>query len=546
MSDMTPRAEGAAPYGLTLRRILECPIAFDPAQEIVYRGLRRLTYADLRARVHRLAGALAALGVRRGDTVAVLDWDSHRYLEAFFAVPMMGAVLHTVNVRLSPEQILFTIEHAEDDVVLVHADFVPILEAIRGRISTVRKYVVLTDDGAPASATIPFAGEYEALLAAAPARFEFPDLPEDTRATTFYTTGTTGLPKGVFFSHRQLVLHTLGAASLLASAHHASFRRGDVYMPITPMFHVHAWGVPYVATLLGVKQVYPGRYAPDALLALVEKEGVTFSHCVPTILHMLLRSPGSEKVDLSRWKVMVGGAALPKPLARLAQARGIDVLAGYGMSETAPILTIAHLDPADLAAGADAQAELRTRTGRALPLVELRVVDEAMAGVPPDGRSTGEIVVRAPWLTQGYLKDQKATDALWRGGWLHTGDVAWRDARGFVKITDRMKDVIKVGGEWVSSLEVEDVLGAHPAVGEVAVIGVADAKWGEKPLALVVRKPGHEGTTEKDLQHHAREYVDKGILPKQVVTLHVRFVDAIEKTSVGKVNKRAMRERYGG
>jgi fatty-acyl-CoA synthase len=546
MSEMTPHAEAAAPYGLTVRRILESPVAFDPAQEIVYRGVLRLTYADLRARVHRLAGALAALGIGRGDTVAVLDYDSHRYLEAFFAVPMMGAVLHTVNVRLSPEQILHTIEHAEDDVVLVHADFLPILEAIRGRISTVKRYVLLTDDGAPPPGHIPLAGEYEALLAAAPGRFEFPDLPEDTRATTFYTTGTTGLPKGVWFSHRQLVLHTLATASLLASAHHASFRRGDVYMPITPMFHVHAWGVPYVATMLGVKQVYPGRYVPEALLALVEKEGVTFSHCVPTILHMLLRAPGAEKVDLSRWKLLVGGAALSKPLARLAMARGIDVVVGYGMSETAPILTVANLDPADLAADADAQAELRTRTGRTLPLVDLRVVDEAMAEVPSDGRSTGEIVVRSPWLTRGYLKDQKATDALWRGGWLHTGDVAWRDARGFVKITDRMKDVIKIGGEWLSSLEVEDVLAAHPAVAEAAVVGVPDAKWGEKPLGLVVRKPGHEATTERDLQHHARDYVDKGLLPKQAVTLHVRFVDAIERTSVGKVNKRALRERYGG
>ncbi len=543
MSEMTPRAEDAAPYPLTIRRILESPIACDLDQEIVYRGLRRLTYRDLHARVHRLAGALAALGVRRGDTVAVMDYDSHRYLEAFFAVPMMGAVLHTVNVRLSPEQILHTIEHAEDDVVVVHADFLPILEAIRGRISTVKRFVLVTDDGAPASQTIPFAGEYEALLAAAPERFDFPELPEETRATTFYTTGTTGLPKGVFFSHRQLVLHTLGVTSLLASAHHASFRRGDVYMPITPMFHVHAWGIPYVATMLGVKQVYPGRYAPDVLLSLIEKEKVTFSHCVPTIMHMLLRTPGAERVDLSRWKVLVGGSTLPTPLARLAMERGIDVVAGYGMSETAPVLTIAFLDPDDLARGPDHQSELRTRTGRTLPLVDLRVVDERLRAVPADGRSIGEIVVRAPWLTQGYLKDQKATDKLWSGGVLHTGDVAWRDARGYVKITDRMKDVIKVGGEWLSSLEVEDVLAAHPAVSEVAVIGMPDPKWGERPLALVVRKPGQDAG-ERELQQHAREYVDKGLLPKQVVLLSVKFVDAIGKTSVGKVNKLALRKRY--
>jgi fatty-acyl-CoA synthase len=271
---------------------------------------------------------------------------------------------------------------------------------------------------------------------------------------------------------------------------------------------------------------------------------VTFSHCVPTILHMLLKTPGSERVDLSRWKVLVGGSALSKPLALLAIQRGIDVVVGYGMSETAPILTIAHLDPSDLAAPPEAQAELRIRTGRTVPLVDLRVVDERLAERPRDGSSTGEIVVRAPWLTQGNLKDQKASDRLWAGGALHTGDVAWRDARRFVKITDRSKDVIKVGGEWLSSLELEDVLAAHPSVAEVAVIGMPDDKWGERPLALVVAKPGEQRATERDLQRHAREYVDKGLLPKQVVTLEVRFVDVIERTSVGKVNKVALRQKH--
>jgi fatty-acyl-CoA synthase len=537
------RATSAPTDALTIRRILETPVVRDPAQEIVYRDLRRHTYADLWERVHRLAGALAALGVRPGDTVAVMDHDSHRYLEAFFAVPMMGAVLHTINVRLSPEQILYTIDHAGDDVLLVHADFLPIVEAIRGRLDAVRAFVLLSDEGTPASHTVAFAGEYEALLAAAPPRFDFPDVPEDARATTFYTTGTTGMPKGVWFTHRQLVLHTLGSLAALATAHHASLRRGDVYMPITPMFHVHAWGVPYIATLLGVKQVYPGRYAPDALLGLIAREGVTFSHCVPTILHMLLRAPGSEAVDLSRWKVLVGGAALSKPLAEAALARGIDVVVGYGMSETCPILTIAFLDPPDLAADATTQAELRTRTGRPLPLVDVRVADEALATLPADGRTTGEIVVRAPWLTGGYLKDEKASDKLWAGGWLHTGDVAWADARGYVKITDRIKDVIKVGGEWVSSLELEDVLAAHPGVAEVAVIGKPDPKWGERPLALVVARPGHD-PADRDLHHHLKSWVERGVLPKQALLLEAKRVDAIDRTSVGKVNKRALREKH--
>jgi fatty-acyl-CoA synthase len=546
VSDLTPRPADHHRDALTIRRIFEAPIEDAPDREIVYRGPVRLTYRQFRERVHRLAGALAALGVKPGDTVAMLDYDSHRYLEAFFAVPMMGAVLHTINVRLSPEQIAYTIDHAEDDVLLVHADFLPLLEAMRGKIEAPKAIVALVDDAPPAT-SLPLAGDYEALLAAAPARFAFPEVDEEARATTFYTTGTTGHPKGVYFTHRQLVLHTLGVLANLASARHCSFRQGDVYMPITPMFHVHAWGVPYVATMLGVKQVYPGRYMPDALLALIDREKVTFSHCVPTILHMLLRTPGTEKIDLSRWKVLIGGAALPKALAQAALARGIDVAAGYGMSETCPVLSIAHLQEEDLARPLDEQAELRVRTGRTLPLVDIRVTDEHGADQPRDGQSTGEILVRAPWLTQGYLKDRKASDKLWAGGWLHTGDVAWRDARGYLKITDRIKDVVKVGGEWLSSLEVEDALLAHPGVAEVAVIGMPDAKWGERPLALVLPKPEAKGSlTEKELHHHVRERVDMGTLNKQVVVLAVKFVDAIDKTSVGKINKVALRQKHLG
>ena len=546
MSDMTPSPQGVRPHQLTIRGLLETPLVDDPDQAIVYRDLVRLTYRDLRARVHRLAGALAALGVRPGATVAVMDYDSHRFLEAFYAVPMMGAVLHMVNPRLSPEQILFTIEHAEDDVLLVHRDFLPILELIRGRLDTVKTFVLLEDGpGAPPATHLGLAGEYEALLAQAPARYDFPDLDEDTRATTFYTTGTTGLPKGVFFSHRQLVLHTLSVLGYLGAQLHGTFRRGDVYMPITPMFHVHAWGIPYVATMLGVKQVYPGRYAPDVLLDLIAREGVTFSHCVPTILHMMLKTHGSERVDLSRWKVLVGGSAMPKALAQAALSRGIDVVAGYGMSETCPVLTVAHLDPRDLEAGAEVQVDLRTRTGRTLPLVDVRVVDPDGREVPRDGRTTGEIVVRAPWLTRGYLKDQKATDKLWAGGVLHTGDVAWRDERGYVKITDRMKDVVKVGGEWLSSLEVEDVLATHPGVAEVAVVGMPDAKWGERPLALIVPRPEwRDRLSEHDLVEHARSWVAKGVLPKQVVVMHAKLVDAIDKTSVGKTDKIALRRKH--
>ncbi len=539
-----PRTQSAYDYQLLIKNLLLCPVVNAPEQEIVYRGTFRYTYRELRQRVQRLANALTNLGVKPGDTVAVMDWDSHRYLECFFAVPMIGAVLHTINVRLSPEQILYTIDHAEDDVLLVNTEFLPILEQIRGRMDTVKSFILLNDEPNPPTTTIPFAGEYEALLEAALPEFNFADFDENTRATTFYSTGTTGMPKGVYFSHRQLVLHTMGVMSVLGTASmQGSFHRQDVYMPITPMFHVHAWGLPYVATMLGVKQVYPGRYVPDQLLELVEKEGVTFSHCVPTILHMLLKHPHAARIDLSGWKLIIGGAAMSRTLCIDAMSRGIDIFTGYGMSETCPILTISHLTPEMLELSPEEQAVVRCKTGCALPLVDLRVVGASLQEQPSDNSSAGEIVVRAPWLTQGYLKDHKASERLWEGGWLHTGDVAVRDELGYVRITDRTKDIIKVAGEWVSSLELEDIIVHHQGVAEVAVIGTADEKWGERPLALVVPRPG-SALTEKDISHLVKEYADKGLVNKQVVLLKVRFVDAIDKTSVGKVSKVALREKY--
>lgn len=312
-------------------------------------------------------------------------------------------------------------------------------------------------------------------------------------------------------------------------------------MPITPMFHVHAWGVPYIATSLGIKQVYPGKYLPDTLLKLIDKEKVTFSHCVPTILHLLMSHPLFNEIDLSHWKVLIGGAALPKAMCKAAMQKGIDIYSGYGMSETCPVLTLAHVTDSDLSD--EEELDVRCKTGRPMPLVELKIVDEKMDTIPADGESVGEIVVRAPWLTQGYLKDQRNSETLWRGGYLHTGDVANMDKNNYLKITDRIKDVIKIGGEWISSLEVEDLLAIYPGVAEVAVIGLPDDKWGEKPLALIVKKPESE-ITEKELLQHIREFIDKGIISKQIILLKIKFVDAIDKTSVGKVNKRLLREKH--
>jgi fatty-acyl-CoA synthase len=530
-------------YPLLIKQLLHTPLATAPDQEIVYADKRRHTYREFARRVNRLGHALTDMGLHQGDTVAVMDWDSHRYLECFFSIPMLGAVLMTVNIRLSPDQILYTLNHSGASVLFIHQDFLPVLEQIKLELLSVKKIVLLADGemAVPSS----FVGEYEALLAACRDTFDFPDFDENARATTFYTTGTTGLPKGVYFSHRQLVLHTLGVGMSLALAEkQGGLHRGDVYMPLTPMFHVHAWGLPYIATLAGVKQVYPGRYVPDTLLALIDKEKVTFSHCVPTILLMLLQSPASKNVDLSKWRVIVGGSALTTGLAKTALERGVDVFTAYGMSETCPILTFAQLDAADLSADFESQVATRVKTGRPVALVDLRAVDSDLLDVPHDGKSTGEVVARAPWLTQGYLKNPEASETLWQGGWLHTQDIGHFDARGYLQVTDRLKDVIKTGGEWVSSLELEDVIGRCQGVSEVAVIGVADIKWGERPLALVVLKPEAVGKlTIEDVQAHVKRYADEGKISKFAVPENVRFVEALARTSVGKLNKRVMREQ---
>ena len=537
------RTASAYTYPLLIKNLLAYPVVNNPDQEIVYRDQLRFDYRTLRERISRLANALTELGVKPGDTVAMMDWDSHRYLECFFAVPMIGAVLHTINVRLSPEQILYTIDHAEDDVILVHRDFLPILDAIKGRIDTVQNYVLLTDSPGQPDTQVPLTGEYEALLADAATEFDFPDLDEHTRATTFYTTGTTGMPKGGYFRHRQLVLHTLGALVAIGTPKtQGRLHQQDVYMPITPMFHVHAWGIPYVATVLGIKQVYPGRYAPEMLLNLIEQEDVTFSHCVPTIMHMLLSHPDIEKVDLSRWKVVIGGAAMPQSLCLAALKLGIDIFAGFGMSETCPLIALAHVPEDQLDKPVEEQVEIRCKTGRAVPLAGMRLVDEEMNDVSANGESTGEIVLRAPWLTQGYLKDNHNSEQLWRGGYLHTGDVANVDAAGYFKITDRAKDVIKIAGEWVSSLEVEDILAQHETVREVAVIGMPDDKWGERPLALVVA--GESEPNEKELMSFVKGFVKSGRLTRHALMLKVMVVDEISRTSVGKIDKKLLRQKH--
>ena len=396
---------------------------------------------------------------------------------------------------------------------------------------------------------LPIECEYEEMLAASSPFFQFPDFDENTRATTFHTTGTTGRPKGVYFSHRQMVLHTLGITAEYGCApSQGRIHRDDVYMPLTPMFHVHAWGVPYLYTMMGSKQVYPGRYAPDVLLGLIAREGVTFTHCVPTILQMLLSAPGSNDVDLSRLKMVVGGSAMPRALVRAAMARGIDVLHRLWAIRVRP-------DAFGRASDRRANGGGPRGAGRsgAPPRVCRRRwwICASSIRICRTSRTTARPAARSSCAPRGSPRAistiPAASDQLWAGGYMHTGDVATWDADGTIHIVDRIKDIIKSGGEWVSSLQVEDIISEKSGVVKAAVIAVKDAKWGERPMALVILEPDFAGgsaeAAEEAIRAHVRSYVDKGVISKFAIPDRVMIVKELPLTSVGKVDKAALRER---
>jgi fatty-acyl-CoA synthase len=529
-------------FPLTIRHLLDSAMITAADQLIVYRDQARFTYSELHTRIGRLASMLATLGVEAGTTVAVMDWDSHRYLETYFAVPMMGAVLETVNVRLPAAQITYTLRHANAQVLLVHREFFPLLEAILPSVPSV-KAVVAMMDGAAGDLPAQAVGEYEALSAAALPDYPFEDFDENAVATLFYTTGTTGDPKGVCFTHRQLVLHTLAACGPFGNAQgHPGLGIDDVYMPLTPMFHVHAWGVPYIATLLGLKQVYPGRYDPELICQLHREHKVTFSHCIPTILQMVLRGADTYGADLSGWKMVIGGAALSKALFAEGRRRGLELVAGYGMSETCPTIAIARRRAGDN--GEEAQAASLTSSGVPVPLVSARIVDADMNDVPHDGVSRGELVLRAPWLTPCYVGNPKASEALWHGGWMHTQDIATMDARGYIRIRDRLKDLVKTGGEWIDSIQLEELIASAEGVAEAAVIAVPDPSWGERPLAVIVPRAGATPALEA-----LNAPVERAIAANEITRFAKldRFVivEQLPRTSVGKIDKKQMRAKFG-
>lgn len=522
-------APGRVDTPLTIRHLLDANIRSAADQTIGYRDTVRYDYREFRRRVGRLASVLSGLGIGQGMTVAILDWDSHRYLEHYFAVPMMGAVLQMVNIRLSLEQMRYTLAHARADVVVVHEDFWPVIEAMRSELPNVRSIIAIDESGSGAPDWT--VGCYEALLQEADPDYPFEDFDENAIATTFYTSGTTGLPKQVCFSHRQLVLHTLAFGTALGGRKGVGMRAGDVYMPLTPMFHVHAWGMPYLATMLGLKQIYPGKYEVDTILRLRASEGITFSHGVPTVLQMVLTGAAKQELRLDGWQMMVGGSVLTGELADAARSQGMIIACGYGMSETGPVISL----------GEESDDPYSTiRSGKPIPLVSTEIVDENMIPLPADDMVQGELVLRAPWLTQSYPGDDAASEALWRGGWLHTQDIATIDNGGSIQIRDRIKDVIKSGGEWISSLMLEEIIIQHPDVAEVAVVGVADAKWQERPVAVVVPRAGAVPTTGT-INGLLEISVRQGTISRFALLDDVIIIEALPKTSVGKIDKKALR-----
>jgi fatty-acyl-CoA synthase len=524
-------------YPLTLAHLLERARLLFPGVEIVTRRpdktLHRTTYAEFYRRARLLAQALREAGLRPGDRVATLSWNHAVHLECYYGVPCAGGILHTLNLRLAADEIAYIANHARDRFLIVDDVLLPLLAQFRDKVRFERIFVVRFGGGA----VPPGMEDYEALLSAARGEFAYPAIGETDGCSMCYTSGTTGKSKGVIYSHRGMVLHSLVScmADMLAIS------QNDCVLPVVPMFHANAWGLPYTATLAGAKLVFPGPHLDaESLLDLCEREQVSFSGGVPTVWMAILQNleSGQRKWRLRpQLRTLVGGSAAPPAMIERFDRLGICTLHGWGMTEMSPLGSVAVVKPHIARQGKDAAYKARFSQGLQAPFVDMRVVgDEGIAQW--DGRSMGELQVRGPWVARSYYDFPEAQDRWTEDGWFKTGDVCTIDPEGYLQITDRTKDLIKSGGEWISSVDLENAIMGHPAVAEAAVIAVAHPKWVERPLACVVRKPG-ASVSETEIKKHLEGKFASWQLPDAIV-----FVEAIPRTSTGKFQKLALREQF--
>ncbi|MEM0097318.1 MAG: fatty acid--CoA ligase [Conexivisphaerales archaeon] len=529
-------------YQLNLKNLFSNTKTLFGSKEIVYRDIKRYTYSEFLDRVNGLCIGLQEIGVKKGDTIGVLDWDTTTYMESYFAIPMSGAVMHTVNIRYPPELIYLTMNHAGDKYVIVRDEFIPVLEKSAPLFDFIKGWITYSDITKNVQTSLSPHYDYEELVKRT--NCEPPDIDENSQATVFYTSGTTGMPKGVTFTHRNLFLHTLSLVAFMKYPP-LSLTASDAFMSLVPMFHVHSWGMPYVALLNGNKYVLPGKYEPAMMLYLLKNEKVTFSTMVPSILYMILNTPNIEDFRdyLNGWKVIIGGAALPKGLAEKARKLGIITIGGYGLSETCPVLTIAVKNDLAMGLSEEEAMEYLTSAGLPVPMANVKVVDSSGKEVPQDSSTVGEVVARAPWLTSGYYLDPEKSKELWKGGWLHTGDLAIIDKLGYIHIVDREKDAVKSGGEFIPTLIVENVLSEIYGVNEVAVVGVPDEKWGERPVAFITKKGD---VSEREIYDHLGKYVQIGRIQKWWIPDKIIFIESMPRTSTNKVDKKELRRTFTG
>ena len=525
---------------LKMTQMIERAEKFFPKKQVISRtasGIQRFTYKQIAERTRRLADSLVKLGVTKGERVGTLAWNHHRHLEAYFAIPCMGAVLHTINIRLSPQHISYIINHAEDKVLLIDADILPLLESCAAELKTVKAFIIMTDEKELPETTLSPVYHYEQLLAEANPEFKYPeDLDENDPAGMCYTSATTGNPKGVVYSHRGIFLHSLA----LGLADNAAIREKDIALTVVPMFHANAWGMPFSGVWFGATLVLPGPYFTPKLLAeLIEQEKVTITSGVPTIWLGLLKELDEGSYDLSSLRgILCGGSAAPKGMIKaFEQKYNVPFMHAYGMTETSPLALFSNLKSYQEELDYEERLELRAKQGLIVPGLEIKILGKD-GEVAWDGKEMGELCIRGPWIASAYYKDERTKDAF-HDGWLHTGDVVTIDEEGFVKIVDRTKDLIKSGGEWISSVDLENALMAHEAVFEAAVVAVPHERWQERPLACVVLKDAYKGKTGKDeLIEFLKPQFAKWWIPDDIL-----FLEEIPKTSVGKFLKMALRDQ---